>query len=195
MTKPRHLLGAHSRGYLPHVDRAGLRYFVTFRLADALSSRPSNLDHAAAEALLDRCYGSCVLRTPAVAVIVADAMRHFDGTRYDLGPWVVMPNHVHAILRPHREFALAMIIHSWKSFTAHAINALLRRSGVLWQREYFDRFIRNERHLLIATRYIAENPVRAGLVSRPEDWPFSSAQTAVAGVCCAPAGEAGGACT
>jgi hypothetical protein len=83
-------------------------------------------------------------------------------------------------------------MHSWKSLTAHRINTLLRRTGVLWQREYFDRFIRNERHLLVATRYIVENPVTAGLVGRAEDWPFSSA---VPGVCCAPAAEAGGECT
>ncbi len=72
-------------------------------------------------------------------------------------------------------FQLSTIVHSWKSFTAKEANKLLKRAGTFWQPEYFDRAIRDERHLASAIWYIHANPVKAGLVARAEDWPFSSA--------------------
>ena len=168
-------LGTYSRGYLPHFDHQGLIQAVTFRLADALPQEVGpGLDAARIEAELGQGHGSCVLRNPRVAAIVQRALEHFDGIRYCLGPWVIMPNHVHLLVRPLVGYALGAILHSWKSFTAKKINALLGGSGAVWQREYFDRMIRNYRHLLVAARYVYENPVVAGLVERAEDWPFSS---------------------
>jgi len=70
---------------------------------------------------------------------------------------------------------LAAVVNGWKSFSARRINELLRRRGALWQREYWDRFIRDEQHYQRAVAYVHENPVKAGLVSRAEDWPWSSA--------------------
>ena len=69
---------------------------------------------------------------------------------------------------------LARVVHAWKSFTAHAVNRALARSGPLWAREYFDHAIQDERELEATTGYIGSNPVAAGLVSTPEAWPWSS---------------------
>ena len=87
-----------------------------------------------------------------------------------------MPNHVHALLTPLPGFELSGILHSWKSFTAKAINRLLDRQGAVWQRESFDRYIRDAHHFGVAVDYIEQNPVAAGLCASEDDWPFSSAR-------------------
>ena len=101
------------------------------------------------EGWLDQGLGSCCLRRPDAARIVAGALRHFDGNHYELGCYVVMPNHVHSIIRPlqsERE-PLEKILQSRKRHTARKINTALRRSGSLWQEESFDRIVREEEHL------------------------------------------------
>ncbi|WP_394849145.1 transposase [Pendulispora brunnea] len=168
--------GRYTRGYLPHFDHRDVIQAVTFRLVDSLPEGLGGLgiDVNEFEHELNRGHGSCVLRDPEIAQLVIDALRYFDGDRYFLGPWVIMPNHVHVLVRPLADHSLGEILHSWKSFTAKKIRALIGGTGAVWQREYFDRMIRNERHLLAATRYVHENPVAAGLVLRAMDWPFSS---------------------
>ena len=104
-----------------------------------------------------------------------DALLHFDDQRYRLIAWCVMPNHVHVLIETWKRWPLASVLHSWKSYTAHAANQILGRSGDFWFREYFDRFIREDRHFANAVKYIEENPVMAGLARRPEEWRWSSA--------------------
>lgn len=70
---------------------------------------------------------------------------------------------------------LPELVHSWKSYTAKRANALLRRSGASRTRDYFDRYIRDDSHLAAVIAYIENNPAKAGLVTRREDWPFRSA--------------------
>ena len=112
---------------------------------------------------LDQGSGSCVLKEPANAVIVADALRHFNEDRYELASFVVMPNHVHVLFRPLGDHALADILKSWKGFTAHEINMRIGKTGTLWQDEYWDRLIRTERHFFKVSGYIRENPANARL--------------------------------
>jgi REP element-mobilizing transposase RayT len=100
---------------------------------------------------------------------------HFDGIRYKLSAWVVMPNHVHFLLTRAANEELSRILHSFKSYTSHEANKSLRRSGQFWFEEYFDRYIRDAKHFTATVRYIENNPVKAKLCARPEDWPFSSA--------------------
>jgi REP element-mobilizing transposase RayT len=95
--------------------------------------------------------------------------------KYLLSAWVVMPNHVHLITTPLPGKRLASIMQSLKSFTANEANKILKRTGTFWMPDYFDRYIRNGRHFSAAVAYVETNPVKAGLCSRAEDWPFSSA--------------------
>ena len=118
---------------------------------------------AAFEDQLDRGFGACVLRRPELAEVVADALKHFDGVRYELGDFVVMPNHVHAIFGPLGEWDAPTVCESWKRFTAREINRRLGRRGRLWQPEGFDHLVRSADHLTGFQRYIQANPVRAGL--------------------------------
>jgi valyl-tRNA synthetase len=118
---------------------------------------------AQVEDWLDAGSGSCLLRDPEVATIVGDALRHFDGQRYDLGAWVVMPNHVHALVTPRQGFALGDILHSWKSFTAHAINRKLGQTGAVWQHESYDHIVRDEAALAKIQEYVDLNPEKAGI--------------------------------
>ena len=178
--------GWRSRGYLPHFDAPGIRQMITYRLHDAMpASRRHEWESLLAlederqkrikiENYLDSGCGECYLRQPEIAKLVQKNLLHFDGERYRLLAWVVMPNHAHVLIEI-MQTPLAEILHGWKSYTAKAANRLLRRSGDFWQSEYFDRYIRDEEHLRKVVHYIENNPVKAGLVKSPEEWIFGSA--------------------
>ncbi len=177
---------------LPHWEAGETAQAITFRLHDSLPR--AALDHierelagqpAAArsaerrrriEALLDQGGGARHLADPAVARIVEDALKHFDGARYHLHAWCVMPTHVHVLITPQHGESLSAILHAWKSFTAKQANAVLGREGTFWQEEYFDRVIRNEAHFAAELAYIHDNPVKAGLCAAAQEWAFSSAR-------------------
>jgi len=175
--------GWYYRHGLPHFDAPGFLQAITFRLADSLPAEVITKIKATrkdgrsrvVERALDVGYGQCVLRNPMAATIVANALRYFDGERYHLGEWVIMPNHVHVLVQPLEGVGLPDVVHSWKSFTAQKINACLRLQGTLWQDSYFDRFVRDERYRTLVAAYIENNPVKAGFVATPEDWPYGSA--------------------
>jgi REP element-mobilizing transposase RayT len=86
-----------------------------------------------------------------------------------------MPNHVHLLLTPCEEWPLGRLVQTIKSFTSKRIHETLGGSGRLWQPDYFDRVIRDERHLLKVSQYIEWNPVKAKFVTDPSGYPFSSA--------------------
>jgi REP element-mobilizing transposase RayT len=189
-TPPRYIASSSNivwtRGYLHHVIPVETPVFITFRLDDSLPAdvlKEIKLMHQddivkqrhEVEKELDKSYGSCCLRDERCAEIVKNALLHFDQKRYRLFSWVVMPNHVHVLLESGKGESLDKIIHSWKSFTAKAINRLLDRTGTLWQREYFDRFIRTQKHFDSVSLYIENNPVKAGLVKEARAWRWSSA--------------------
>jgi putative transposase len=118
---------------------------------------------------------------------VQDALLHFDEKRYRLLSWCVMPNHIHVLIETRAQFPLATVLHSWKSFTGHEANKLLKLQGEFWQREYLDRFVRNAEHYERIVAYIEENPVKAGLAKIKTDWPWSSAKFRNAGSAAVPA--------
>jgi putative DNA methylase len=103
------------------------------------------------------------------------ALTTFDGSRYALIGWCVMPNHVHALIETRAGHPLDRVVHSWKSFTAKKANRLLRRTGPFWAPEYFDRYMRDDEHLATTLANIEANPVKAGLCEKSSDWRFSSA--------------------
>ena len=132
------------------------------------------------EAWIDAGHGSCVLRKPRIADMVQRSLLRFDSQRYCLLAWVVMPNHVHALFEPIEGWTVAKIVAGWKKFMARKICDDQRESGEaigapVWHREYWDRYIRDRRHLGQAVRYIHLNPVKAGLVVAAESWRWSSA--------------------
>jgi len=190
-------LGWYSRGYLPHFDAPHVIQHVTFRLADALpaqqlaalereldtiapDSRPA-LKRKRIEQLADSGHGCCILRQPWAAQLVQDALLHFDGQRYRLLAWCVMPNHVHVLFEVLPGHPLGRVIQTWRGHTGHQLAPHMpARSDDgtrrVWQRGYWDRYIRDPKHYVAAIQYIENNPVKAGLAAQPEDWPWSSAR-------------------
>ncbi|MFO1162677.1 MAG: transposase [Reyranellaceae bacterium] len=133
--------GWHSR-YLPHFDSAETVQFVTFQLADslpravveALLNLPDSFAHV--DQRLDTGLGSCWPREPAIAQIVEQALLHFDGERYRLLAWCIMPSHVHVVVEPIDGNTLAAVVQSWKSFTAKQADRHLSRSGSFRHQDY-----------------------------------------------------------
>lgn len=129
------------------------------------------------DAELDRgARGPLWLRDPAIAGYVEAAIiRGAELGQYELRAYVVMPNHVHALLQPN--LSLARITGGIKGVSARDANATLGRVGEpFWQDESFDHWVRNGVELGRIRRYIERNPVTAGLAEKPEDWPWSSAR-------------------
>ena len=126
--------------------------------------------------MLDHGWGECWLKSEPIARLVEDAFLSFDGSRYRLHAWTIMPNHVHVLFTVLSVASLGSIIGSWKRFTARQANQQLGRSGEFWQTEYWDRFIRNETHYSATEEYIDQNPVKAGLVTEARLWPYGSAR-------------------
>jgi REP element-mobilizing transposase RayT len=127
------------------------------------------------EGYVDSGYGSCLLRDERIVTILRDSLLFHNNIKYILHAWVIMPNHAHILAQPLKSVHLAKLIHSIKSYSAQKANKVLSRKGKFWQHDFFDRYIRNARHFSAVVRYIHNNPVKAGLCARPEEWVFSSA--------------------
>jgi putative transposase len=180
----------HTENRLPHWQQEGAVYFVTFRLADSVPSsllnqwrderegwlrvhlEPWSFEiereyhqrfSGAIERWLDEGHGACLLRRHDCAEIVAETLRHFEGERVMMISFAVMPNHVHALFVQNPEWPLEKLIRSWKGFTARQLNKLLGRSGNFWQRDYFDRLVRDEKHFANCVRYVRINREKAHL--------------------------------
>jgi REP element-mobilizing transposase RayT len=181
------------RGRLPHWEKEGATYFITFRLADSLPQsvldrieserhaivttanqllrdlraderkKIGELSTPVIEQFLDTGAGACQLRNPLIAEELANTLRHFDEKRYRLFAWCIMPNHVHVVVRLFPSEQLAAVVHSWKSFSAKQANRVLGVHGTFLRREYYDHLIRSEEEFEHAVRYVAENPGKANL--------------------------------
>ena len=108
------------------------------------------------------------MRRPAIAQLVVESLESFDGRRYTLWAWVVMPNHVHILVTLHHGVDLLSQCRSWKRYSAVQINRALHRKGRFWQAESFDHAVRSEDAFRHFYDYVAENPRRAGL--RPGEY-------------------------
>ncbi len=180
----------HGQNRLPHWQQTGAVYFVTFRLADSIPAQfireweherdvwtklnplpwaPETEQEyhkrfsSQFDAQLDAAHGSCPLRNGDASQIVGGALAHFDGERCAHICWVVMPNHVHALFVLGESERLDALLQAWKTWTARQINALIGRTGTFWQKDYFDRLVRDDRHFNNCVRYIRRNPQKAGL--------------------------------
>lgn len=155
--------------------------------------RKNKLLFAFVDELLDNHSPVSHLSDERQARIVQEAFLHFAGERYALLAFVVMPSHHHWLFRPDERWSRAVvdrarrpgaagcsprviISHSVQSYTATMCNRVRGGSGVYWQGETYDHWARDEVELHRIIRYIENNPVKAGLAQRPEDWAWSSAR-------------------
>lgn len=184
--------GIYTRGFLPHWDFERSTQAITFRLADSVPAeviREWNIElavtpksktcekelHRLIARYEDAGHGDAVLKRSDCAIIIQNKLIEGHSSRYSLIDWCIMPNHVHVLIRLMENQSLADIVRSWKGGSAIEINRILNRKGALWQREYYDRYVRDLDHLHDCIAYIRNNQVKAGLCDKPEDWPFSSA--------------------
>ncbi|MHC4179819.1 MAG: transposase, partial [Planctomycetota bacterium] len=115
------------------------------------------------EAFLDTCHGRCLLRRPELAQIVADSLLHFDGERYRMGDFVIMPNHVHLLAAFATAEAMERQFDSWLHYTAFRIHQRIGEKGHFWQQEPFDHLVRSVEQYEYLRTYIADNPRKANL--------------------------------
>jgi REP element-mobilizing transposase RayT len=188
-----------NRGRLPHWEKEEGLYFITFHVADSLpkpvlikiderrrileTARQENAhllpaqkeilaaySRARIEEYIDSGAGSCPFADQRIAGMMAAALRFWEGKRYRLLAWCVMPNHVHVVVRLFPGHELAKVVKAWKNFSAKAANHALVQKSRFWQREYYDRLLRNSDELARAVRYTLENPAKAGLKNWPWVW-------------------------
>jgi putative DNA methylase len=182
MTVSRDHRGWYRPRSLPHFDTPERPQFVTFRAADSLpaavaqarSGEGPAVYRRRIEAALDAGAGACLLSRPELAGIVLDGLIHGCGRTHDMHAFVVMPNHVHVLTTFRQGCRPSDVVRGWKSYSARQINAILGCEGAFWQRDYFDRYIRDETHFERVRAYVEDNPVTAGLTNDAESWPFSS---------------------
>lgn len=175
------------RHHLPHVTQPGAVYFITFRLHDSipadriaywkkqfdrwLQSNPSPHTDEQRDQMKDLCFrrvekylngghGQCCLRSPEFRGLVEERLLHREPADYQLGDYVIMPNHVHVLLSSPGEIDLGKVIGAWKSISAKQINKALGRTGSIWQDEWFDHIVRSPLALRAFREYIRRNPAR-----------------------------------
>jgi REP element-mobilizing transposase RayT len=168
---------------LPHIYPQDRWLFLTWSLHGAVSPYHFPPPHkaSAGEAFvwldrqLDMAHtGPLFLRQDAIANIVVESLhRGAELGHYELASFVVMANHVHVLLLP--KAPPSRLMKSLKGYTAREANRLLGRTGEpFWQRESYDHWVRDEREWGRIEFYIENNPVKAGLVLRAEDYRWSS---------------------
>jgi len=194
-----------NRGRLPDWEKEAGLYFLTFHLADSLpkevlrkiaerheilaeakrigarllpeqKAQLAQYSRRRIEEYVDLGCGSAILSDLRIAGAVAAALRYWDGKKYLLLAWCVMPNHVHVVIRLISGHELGAIVKSWKHHVSKAVNHTLGQSGKLWQREYYDHLIRDGEELERAIQYVIENPAKAGL--KNWSWVWSAGQEA-----------------
>ena len=171
------LKGWYKRSGLPHYDSDLVYQFITFRLHDSV---PYNIiENWKAELSIikkedneseeyqelqrkifkyeDKGYGSCYLKFPIIYQLVESTFMRFNHVKYELISWVIMPNHVHLLIRQLNGYSIGEIVQSWKVYTAKMANKILNRQGKFWMNDYYDRYIRNESHYYRVLEYIDNN--------------------------------------
>lgn len=183
---------------MPHWQPAETDFFITYRLAGSLPvskiigikeqySKLKSLSQSLSKEkqdelnenyfaefneLLDRNLNEPYwLREKQIGKIVLDSLLFNHNMNYFLWCACVMPNHVHVLLSTLKKApSLDVILQNHKKFTALHCNRLVGRNGQFWERESYDRIIRNDKHFNSTVHYILNNPVKAGFAKRWQDW-------------------------
>jgi putative transposase len=145
--------------------------------------------------------GKFWLRDERIASMVKDSIHYRDGKEYSLIAYCIMPNHVHLVFTPIVErfaeslkgteqdkihgiernsvspYIVTKILQDLKKYTARESNVLLNRKGQFWQHESYDHVVRDEDDLRRIVEYVLNNPVKASLIDKPEDWKWSYVNT------------------
>jgi REP element-mobilizing transposase RayT len=141
------------RRHLPHWEIPGAEYFISFHLDDS---------------------SLCNLTRDDIGKIILESVEWFDAKRYYLLDFTIMPTHIHMVIKVavshNTSESISSIMKSIKGYTAYKINTILGRRGKFWQDESYDRIIRDEEEYRKFAKYIFENPVKAGLIERGENW-------------------------
>jgi putative transposase len=142
-----------TRRNLPHIQEPGGVYFLTWRCRDGQMLAPEERG------------------------LVLATLLHYNDHRWKVYAAVILPDHVHVLVQPLPHpgggvYSLVEIIHSVKRFSVYQINKRRNVNGSLWQEERYDRIIRDEAEFLEKWNYIRNNPVKGGLATRPEDYPW-----------------------
>jgi REP element-mobilizing transposase RayT len=180
-----------SQQTLPHWVQPGTSYFFTFRLADSVPqtllnewirqrvawlahhpqpwTQTDTLEYAERftermDAWLDAGHGSCALRDPEARKLVEDTITKYDGIRLHLDSFVIMPNHVHLLLKPNDDENVFKLIGGMKGYSARVCNAWLGRTKqAFWMEDSYNRIVRDYHELRAFRDYIRRNPVEAKL--------------------------------
>jgi len=172
--------------HMPHWQPDGRDLFLTWRLHNSLPENfrpPNDMEtngkvFVAYDRVWDRAQtGPRWLKDPRIAECVLNALQSAQQNKMlTLRSYVLMTNHVHVLIAP--QAPLAKITHQIKGSTAREANLILGRTGSrFWQDESYDHWVRDPAEFERIRRYIERNPVVAGLVKKPEDWPWSSARS------------------
>jgi REP element-mobilizing transposase RayT len=116
-----------------------------------------------------------ILAAPQTAAILKSEWESAPARHgWNVARYVIMPDHVHFICAPWQEASsLEIFVGKWKEWTAKRMIRELNCTRPVWQLEFSDHLIRSEESCAEKWNYVYQNPVRAGLVERPEDWPYS----------------------
>ncbi len=169
---------------LPHIYLKDTPLFLTWHLHGSVPTSllppPGPLTSGQAFVWLERQldsirHGPVYLRQPAIAQVVVDSIhKGVELEQYELDAYVVMANHVHLLMHP--IISPDRLLKSLKGASARNANRLLGRTGEpFWQKESYDHWVRNQAEFEKIRAYIEMNPVNAGLVRNPQDFPWSSA--------------------
>ncbi|MCC5790803.1 MAG: transposase [Opitutales bacterium] len=202
MTFPKvHMVGPRTKSFwraqLPHWEIDGGSYFVTIRCAGSL---PKNIAERAktilrdlqefepdsegflkvqrryfqtTEKYLDKGQGFCPFRDSRCCEVILEKLEALEGKGWNLRHFAILPNHLHVLMSTTISAdPMKSVWPRWKGITARECNRILGRSGPFWQREWFDRWMRDEMNTQKTIKYIRQNPVKAGLVKNWEDYPW-----------------------
>ena len=190
----------HGQNWVPHWQFKDAVYHISFRLIDAIpetvkrrileerrlltqwqnelpglsvqeQQRQEELYSERVEHYLAAGYGECILKQSQAAEIVKQSLEYFDGQKYRLHAWCIMPNHLHVAMDLlSNDITLGSVVSGWKSFTAREINKCFNRNGALWQPDYYNRIIRDYKEYVRTIEYIWLNPDKAKLQNWEWRW-------------------------